>query len=411
MKNAMKKLFSLVLVAVLLVSALPFQASAAELIVPVGPSTGSGAETPAAPAQKTTVYVVVDDVMMHGEQYEVPMGSTVADIFDAYNGTFADAEYKMVTDMDGKVVDGSIMEKGVKLWLTRSTYTVTLKLTVDGKATQQAYNGLTKADADDQWDEAFYEPATTAKYIDSNVTSAKYDIFFNSAESAKNGYTYVISLTAESKEIIVDDGDDSTADLIIPGYNSGNGSNGSTGNSGSTGNGGNSTNIGNGSNNNTGSGSNGGLTDYTKFAYPVYLNIYTDTTVGTVKKTVNITDGIAKDGVVTLAEVKSVVEYYYNSVDTDKGIQYDGLYPAQGNWVHNYVHDQKYERIEGLYEAAAQNYVYINVMITNATAGSTSTADSTNPKTGDAIFAPMAVMAVSASALALFFFYNKKRAI
>lgn len=157
--------------------------------------------------------------------------------------------------------------------------------------------------------------------------------------------------------------------------------------------------------------SNSGLTDYTKFAYPVYLNIYTDTTVGTVKKTVNITEGIAADGIVTLKEVKSVVDYYYNAVDSDKGIQVDGLYPAKGNWVHDYAADTKYERIEGLYEAAAESYVYINVMVTNAKLASSSTADSTNPKTGDAIFAPIAVMAVSASALALFFFYNKKRAI
>jgi len=161
-----------------------------------------------------------------------------------------------------------------------------------------------------------------------------------------------------------------------------------------------------GSNSNSDSSDN--LTSYTKFAYPVYLNIYTDTTVGTVKKTVNITEGIADDGLVTLSEVKSVVEHYYNAVNNDKGIQYDGLYPAQGNWVEDYVADQKYERIGGLYAAAAKNYVYINVMITNATAAGTN--NSTNPKTGDAIIAPMVVMAVSASALALFFFYNKKRA-
>ena len=170
-----------------------------------------------------------------------------------------------------------------------------------------------------------------------------------------------------------------------------------------------------GSANNSGSNSNDNdddkLTDYTKFAYPVYLNIYTDTTVGTVKKTVNITEGIAADGLVTLAEVKSVVEYYYNAVNTDKGIQYDGLYPAQGNWVSDYVADEKYERIGGLYEAAADRYVYINVMITNAVAASSGTADSSNPKTGDNIFMVASVMTVSASALAALLFLNKKRVV
>ena len=51
-------------------------------------------------------------------------------------------------------------------------------------------------------------------------------------------------------------------------------------------------------------------------------------------------------------------------------------------------------------------------MIDNATAKSSSsgTADTSNPKTGDSIYAPIAVLGVSATALAAaMFFYNKKR--
>ena len=419
MKNAMKKLLSLVLVAMILVSAVP-HASAAELITPIGPGTGSGSGeggATAAPAQMITVYVVVDNTMMHGEQYEVPMGSTVADIYDAYNGTFSDAEYKMVTNMDGQLLDGSITEKGVKLWLTRSTYTVTLKLTVDGKATQQAYNNLTKADADAQWDEAFYEPATTAKYINSSVTPSKYNIFFNSGESAKNGNSYMISLTAESKEIILDDGDDSTADLIIPGYNGGNnsgnsGNTGNSGNSGSNGSNGGSNNgttgtVGGNNNNNVGSSDN-----YHKTSGDVVLEICMGQNQVPVK-TVSIKSGIASDGRVTLSEVKSVVKYYYNAIDTDTGIVYDGLYLGQTNYnnVLEWVNDQKVDTVDGLYKAANNSkYVTIRVYISNAKAG-TGNADSSNPKTGDNIFMAVSMMTVSASALAVAFYLNKKRAI
>lgn len=148
-----------------------------------------------------------------------------------------------------------------------------------------------------------------------------------------------------------------------------------------------------------------------KFPYPVYLNIYKDTTVGSPDKRVEITNGIALDGIVSLSEVKTVVANYYNAKNS-YGIGYDGLYLAEGNWVANYVADtQKYDTIKAG-EMRQNGTVYINVMISNATAKttSTSTADSSNPKTGDSIFMPVAVLGISASALATaFFFANKKR--
>ena len=47
---------------------------------------------------------------------------------------------------------------------------------------------------------------------------------------------------------------------------------------------------------------------------------------------------------------------------------------------------------------------------TSSSGSSSATADSSNPKTGDMIFAPVAVMGLSVSALAVLFFLNKKRA-
>ena len=146
-----------------------------------------------------------------------------------------------------------------------------------------------------------------------------------------------------------------------------------------------------------------------KFPYNVYLNIYKDTMVGSPDKCIDITSGIALDGLVSLSEVKTVVANYYNAKNS-YGIGFDGLYLASGNWVANYVADtQKYNEI-----AAGQmrqtGYVYINVMISNATAKGTYTADASNPKTGDSIYTAMTVMGVSAASLAaVMYFYNKKR--
>ena len=53
--------------------------------------------------------------------------------------------------------------------------------------------------------------------------------------------------------------------------------------------------------------------------------------------------------------------------------------------------------------------VYINVMIGNAKAKSSSTADTSNPKTGDTIFVPFMVMGVTATALAAAYVFGKKR--
>ncbi len=161
----------------------------------------------------------------------------------------------------------------------------------------------------------------------------------------------------------------------------------------------------------TGSSSSSGSTTTNKFPYNVYLNIYKGTTVGTPAKTINITSGIALDGKVTLAEVKSLVLNYYTA-NTSAGITFDGLYLAKGNWVSNYVYDQKYDEFNDINTLRQIDTVYINVMIDNCTAKttSTSTADSSNPKTGDSIFMPVAVLGISASALATaFFFANKKR--
>ena len=115
-----------------------------------------------------------------------------------------------------------------------------------------------------------------------------------------------------------------------------------------------------------------------KFPYKVYLHIFKDNKVDDPAKTINITEGIALDGKVTLDEVKTVVKNYYTAKTSD-GIKYDGMYLAEGNWVGNFVNDtKKYDTISDTNEMRKTREVHINVMITNANAKSCSAADYSN---------------------------------
>lgn len=146
-----------------------------------------------------------------------------------------------------------------------------------------------------------------------------------------------------------------------------------------------------------------------KFPYPVYLNIYKDTMVGSPDKRVEITSGIALDGIVSLSEVKTVVANYYNAKNS-YGIGFDGLYLAKGNWVSDYINDSnKYNTINAD-ELRQTGTVYINVMISNAVAKTSSTADSSNPKTGDEIYMAVTALGLSGAALAsALYVFTKKR--
>ena len=69
---------------------------------------------------------------------------------------------------------------------------------------------------------------------------------------------------------------------------------------------------------------------------------------------------------------------------------------------------QKYDSIKAG-EMRQTGTVYINVMIGNAKAKTSATADASNPKTGDTIFVPFMVMGVTATALAAAYVFGKKR--
>ena len=145
-----------------------------------------------------------------------------------------------------------------------------------------------------------------------------------------------------------------------------------------------------------------------KGAYKVCLHIFKDGNVLQVAKEIDITKGIALDGKVTKAEVMEVVKNYYTAKTSD-GIELDGIYLAKGDWIANWAKDDKYDTIEDTNKMREESYVHLYVMITNANAKSSEKADTTNPKTGDMILIPVIFMLVSGAAIAGVYFYNKKR--
>ena len=103
---------------------------------------------------------------------------------------------------------------------------------------------------------------------------------------------------------------------------------------------------------------------------------------------------------VSRSEVWKAVSKYYSL---------SSLYMFDEDGWEAYVkNDKTAQDVESL--KVDNNVFEIHVRISGSSKSSGSTADSSNPKTGDDIFAPVMVLGVSASALAVLFYLNKKRA-
>ena len=147
----------------------------------------------------------------------------------------------------------------------------------------------------------------------------------------------------------------------------------------------------------------------------VYLHVYLNGNASTIALTKDITDSyLLDDDKTSNAEIWTYLKNnYYTSNDANVGLLIDGLYVSTGNegtFPQNYYTDTKQDTLSDIEALRDQGYVHINVMLKNAVVKGTYTADGSNPKTGDMIMAPVAVMGLSVSALAVLLFLNKKRA-
>lgn len=151
----------------------------------------------------------------------------------------------------------------------------------------------------------------------------------------------------------------------------------------------------------------------------IYLHVYLNGNASTIALTRDITNYyLLDDDKISNGEVWTFLkDYYYTAKDPNVGLQIDGLYVntgSSGTFPQNYYTDTKQDTLSDIKSLLDNGYVHVNVMLKNAVSyaslESSSKADSSNPKTGDNIFAPVAVMSLSVSALAVLFYLNKKRA-
>ena len=444
MKNTMKKLLSLVLVAMLLVCAVPFQAAAAET-----------------DAKTVKVNVYVDDVPTADKTITVKPGESITLNEElAKSLVKSDKAFVKWTGASGNEANGQVIpyekipaDYSVNLYVkkvvedTRVDAKVPVKIyvdgsyardgeitvPVDGSVTLTKELGLSLVNADKEfvkWTGSSDNEATDVAVKYGNITDGYYvKLFVNTKKAEEPAKPITVKIVddkgnaiAKQFEVTPANGKSSVIGDILTQRWMGNWKDsyefvtaksdekGGTLTLSTTINAGDSLTVTLKTKSSTGNTTNNTTTN-NKFPYKVYLHIFKDNKVDDPAKTINITEGIALDGKVTLDEVKTVVKNYYTAKTSD-GIKYDGLYMAKGNWVGNFVNDtQKYTTIEDTNEFRKESEVHINVMITNANAKSTTNekADKTNPKTGDMIFIPVIFMVVSGAAIAGVYFYNKKR--
>lgn len=146
----------------------------------------------------------------------------------------------------------------------------------------------------------------------------------------------------------------------------------------------------------------------------VWLHVYINGNAGTIDKSINLTSTYLMDDKKT--NTTEILNYlltnYYKAKDTSKNVELDGLYVANGTFPQSYYTNDKTAELNDISTRLESGYVHINVMLKNVTAKTTttSTADSSNPKTGDSIYTAMTVMGISAATLAaVMYVYTKKR--
>lgn len=151
-----------------------------------------------------------------------------------------------------------------------------------------------------------------------------------------------------------------------------------------------------------------------KFEGTLYLHVYVDGKITKPYKTYNSDDysgvrSLISDDKITLKEVtENFLPKYYSAKNTNKGLEVDGLY-LNDNFQNKYVDDNHFTSMD--VDLSGNKDIHISLMLENVKVKSSSTADSSNPKTGDSIFMTVTVMAVSVTALAVLVLSNKKRMV
>ena len=150
-----------------------------------------------------------------------------------------------------------------------------------------------------------------------------------------------------------------------------------------------------------------------KYNYEVVLKLYTNGNTNTVVKVIDAFKYVQDDGKLSHTEVTKIANEYIKS-NNDAPLTIYGPFDASG-WEQYSLYSNRLTGTE--YVTVNPNgTTVVHAMVHNALInGSSSTnnkkADSSNPKTGDMIMVPAAIMGTTVSALAVMFYLKKKRTV
>lgn len=461
MKSTFKRLFSIMLVAMLLVTAIPFAASA-DTIYPihyaVAMHDSAGTFVESKYAQNVDVYraedgltqeQVLDAVKKAAKPSAATIAKTVAaDLtnytYDSTVSTMVDANgiYFCINAKEKPAVKTENMQVAAKIFVddidTGVTVEVTLRKTTktvgsgEGATESSTYEALNAPDASN------IQKMLPAEYQNKKIT------FKYSFDSGNGTVSYRGTTTATETGNVLQGGvivpdntqsgttsgtsnvpqNDNTV-TVIPGAtvtpSNGQLSSGAVvpGNMEITVNGTNGTTTNGTTNGNTElviPGSANPVDKVSQKQYRVKIHFYMNDNPSTCVKTVDITDtyGIGKYIDIGAAEV--LAKNYFNCSNS-LGITVDGYYVMVGSWAGTWVND--IERSTNVWipdEAHRTADIDLMVMLRGSRGGvvslktsSASKADTSNPKTGDSIMVSVAALGFSASALAAAYYVSKKR--
>ena len=151
-----------------------------------------------------------------------------------------------------------------------------------------------------------------------------------------------------------------------------------------------------------------------KYNYEVTLKLYTNGNTNTVVKVVDAFAYIQDDGILSNSEVTAIAKQYIES-NNNAPITAYGPFKSGSEWD-NYCKYQNRLSTQNQYIAEDDPATVLHVMVHNAKIGNSTSstgkkADSSNPKTGDMILMPAAIMGTSVTALAVMFYLKKKRTV
>ncbi len=405
MKNAMKKLMSVLLVAVLLISAVPFAASAESQVqvcvkvdgVEKGTVTvdlnGDSATVGDIMKWKANVIELMSGNFCHS--WKKGMGDTVGGselVVDAgetvYLAFYTDlndcSKCNTVADKDDKVEEPTPSETPSEPVATEPVVEA-VKFVVKVSKTGKANTG-------DVVYEGSKVPSNGVSCKVGDLLSYCWNSSWTGVYEFDHAWSQSKNATTYNKDTAIVAGDEVHIMLKPVSKKNDNGSNNSSSN-------------------------NSGITNKDN-TNQVWLHVYINGNAGTIAKSINLTNTYLMDDYSTnTTEIKNyLLTNYYKSSDSSKNVELDGLYlnkGTSGTFPQSYYTDgNKFSTLSDIDDMLNDGYVHISVMLKNVTAKTTTTttADSSNPKTGDSIYTATTIMGISAASLAaVMYVYTKKR--